>query len=156
MSDTSQLNAIIEQMVDDKVFKGEAITRIADIQKEGERMAKRIEILEESLEKEKAKHGDTKTEVNRAKAGMEQRDETIKDLRERVQDIVQSRQDTAVAQAESAVYGKCFELVFRNQQVHRQVSSSVPVAELYDNGCGGQNTVTTPYKQTEEITEEVK
>lgn len=61
----------------------------------------------------------------------------------------------ARAEAKSHAIEHCFELVFRNAQVHRSVTSSVPVTETRYDG-GGTYSHTCQHATTEEITEEQK
>ena len=61
-----------------------------------------------------------------------------------------------VEEAKAETVRECFSLIFRNSQVMKRVTSSVPVSEPHTDSTGCTYTNTYSYKTDEEITEEEK
>ena len=154
MSD--KLQSLIDEMVAEKTFSGEAIQRVAELQKAASDMSAEIKQLLERIDYKEELINDKDQEISRLKSKINGLETRIEKANERAQKGDEAVVDMKVAQAESRIYNQCFDKVFRNQQIHRQVTSSVPVNEHWVDGNGGSFNNVGYHQQTEQIVEETK
>lgn len=99
--------------------------------------------LRRELQREKV----TRTEMEAHETEMTAREHAVS---EREQKMAELEKSGAVSRARADVYAECFNLVFRNSQVHRKVTSEV----MQPQGEYGQQWGATQTLENNETTEE--
>lgn len=136
-----RISDAIEQVINENTFAPAALKamqveldKVRALEADKERHLEKIKVLE-----------DDNRRVEQLKDAAIKRAEQAQDL---ANANAEDRVALAAAKATAETYAKCFELVFRNAQINRSVTSSVPV--------GDSSGYVSPYVMREDIAEEQK
>ncbi|MCP5018408.1 MAG: hypothetical protein GY938_24490 [Ketobacter sp.] len=153
---TTALINMINTLIEEKTFSGEAITAIASLRehaKSAEEEVMGLSVHIEDLKREKSKIFEENTNSLRQIIKLKEMND---DLFKEVTETRALHTKMLVAEAKAATYENCFDKVFRNMQVHRKVTSIVPTPEQHTDAMGQVFTTIYPYQTTEEVAEEHK
>jgi hypothetical protein len=135
----------INKVINEQTFTGAALKQINEALMHAENVEKRLANSEAKVSLRELElitlHSQHAAETKRA--------DMAEDM---AQSIARAEARALVAEAKAATLESCFALVFRNQQVHKSTTSSVPLAM---NDPGGFGHVVTDHS-TESTVSEVK
>lgn len=149
MSDgMEKLSSLIAEMVDGGTFTKDALKRMQDALANAKALEKTVEQKSEELKglrEVNVKQGAEIATLKATEAAMVAREKAVSD-REKI--IGTLEQNAAVARAESTVYSRCFDTVFRNFTINKSMMKSVPIVTP-------GNSYPTMHTETESETETV-
>lgn len=142
---SERLNEIIDKLVEEKTFSGDAISRIADLQRAAADTSAERDTLNNTIERLEEKMSFTDDLLEKSRNDNSELVATIKAYEERVSREQELEKQAAVNKAVAETYGKCFELVFRNTEIHTETMRNIvePPAVTGSNGGVHYPTVTT-------------
>ena len=146
MSVTAELNEVITKILMDKTLSVEALEAVKAITEESKKLTAKLESLDRDYVS-KCNALNQKVEENTDLRGqLIKLTEREKAVEKRELAITELEKKAAVQEAIASTFNICFDKVFRNISVHRNVTGNIPVAvegmapNQY-NSCGSPGTV---------------
>ncbi len=147
---------LIDTLVEQKTFSGDAISAIADLRKHAEQLEHNLKNRDINIERLDAEKRQIDAKLGAQERKAEEFEKANIALTEEVEKTRTIEKARAVASAKAETLENCFDKVFRNIQVHRSVTSQIPLETTYNDGMGNTNSTVQNYSNREEVVEESK
>lgn len=148
--ETQELNRVLEDFVAKRSLSGDVLGEFMRLRELVIKQTERVALLEENAKKSLAdlfsmrgERDKLASEVGAAKS--------YADACEKSNAAMKIIDAAAVARADTVF--ECFRLVFRNSEVHRTLTSNVPVAQMAGYPGGGMSSTVGAFQQTDQVIE---